>query len=297
MTRVEGSIDGTPVKQHADDNLRVLVLGARGFIGDALVEFLSSLPSIDVRSDRHSRIDYAHDDPPTLDGVNVVVNAVGRAHVYSDLIEPLYTSNVLAARRIASASASAGVQHLVLLSSLAAEDDTDQLTPSGVYGLTKRLGELETLRACASGKTRVTIVRPAGVYSGDAPGGWGQVWRRVISRRIVISPKQGPGRPVVSLEALLDSLALVISGDRSAPLLRVTDPTLHTISSFATKVADQHALRPRVVTLPGPLERLAAALLPRTISWVSRLLRLLSTATDFIGQPEANASPAPEATD
>jgi len=169
--------------------MKVLVTGASGFIGSALLPALVQQGREVVacsRTEPKDKITHWHGAPELskdadwtscLVDVDVVVHLAGRAHVVSERVNPdisrLYWSiNVEATRSLARQAADAGVRHFVFVSSchaVAAQSqeiltENTQPNPTLVYGKSKLAAE-EALRAeLASSDCAWTILRPPLVY-------------------------------------------------------------------------------------------------------------------------------------
>jgi len=183
--------------------MRVLVTGANGFIGRALIAELACNEQFDVRAASRSPIatgrrltwvnssDFGPDVDwkPSLDGVDAVVHLAGRAHVLQepspDPEREFMTVNRDATRRLAEQSAESGVRHFVLVSTIGVHGDMsfpgkplserDPLRPYDAYTRSKAEGEAVTLAATDGTATDVTILRPTMVYGAEAPGNFGRL--------------------------------------------------------------------------------------------------------------------------
>jgi UDP-glucose 4-epimerase len=189
--------------------MRVLVTGAGGFVGRALVAELAHDDGIDVRAASRSPIAAGRqlnwvnsfgfgpdfDWRPSLQGVDSVIHLAGRAHVLressSDPEREFMAVNRDATRRLAEQSVGAGVRHFVLVSTIGVHGDVssegkplsegDPLRPYDPYTRSKAEGEAATLEAAGGTTMDVTILRPTMVYGPGAPGNFGRLVRLVRS--------------------------------------------------------------------------------------------------------------------
>ena len=183
--------------------MRVLVTGAGGFVGRALVAELARDGGIEVRAASRSPIAFGarsawvdasgfgprFDWKPALEGVDAVVHLAGRAHVLQepspDPEREFMTVNRDATRRLAEQSAESGVRHIVLVSTIGVHGDMscpgkplserDPLRPYDAYTRSKAEGEAVTLAATDGTATGVTILRPTMVYGAGAPGNFARL--------------------------------------------------------------------------------------------------------------------------
>ncbi|MDQ3458143.1 MAG: NAD-dependent epimerase/dehydratase family protein, partial [Deinococcota bacterium] len=178
--------------------MRVVVIGARGFVGSHLVDQLGHLNHV-VPTAR-SQVDLS--DPKSLrDGLcpgDVVINASGYANATDTTEEGekrFQAANVDGVRNLAQVASDVGVAHLVHISSVAAmgrwhqEGVTEQMQKpvASPYSASKLEGE--RVLAEFTGDLPITILRPTSVF-GEGRG-LARTLCGVISRRIVPLPAGG----------------------------------------------------------------------------------------------------------
>ena len=168
---------------------RILVTGASGFVGRPLVTALlenghslratyrtaaGAPPNVDARvvTDLGGAVDWA----ALLDGVDAVVHLAGIAHIGPGIPEAEYRRvNGDATAALANAAASAGVKHVVFMSSIRAQcgpsaaavlTETSRAEPSDAYGRAKLAAEA----AVRDSGVTYTILRPVLIYGPNVKG-------------------------------------------------------------------------------------------------------------------------------
>lgn len=297
--------------------MRVLVTGASGLIGSALVDALAARGHDLVLGVRdagaaarrwpmhaHVMVDFTRDHDvadwrPRLTGIDAVVNTVGilRAHGRQDF-EAIHVRGPVALFR---ACAEAGVGRVVQLSALGADGDA----ASG-YHRSKAAAD----RALASLPVASTIVRPSLVF---APHGASARWFCRLAA-LPVTPLPGDGGQCVQpihLDDLVDALtALVESPPPSFPRRReagthatVVDavgPAPATLRDYLATLRSGMGLpRMRTLAVPRWATRVAAGIGGRLGGFVDRdTLDMLergncaspATITRVLGRPPRSAS-------
>lgn len=166
---------------------RILVTGAGGFIGRALVQRARAAGHAVVALSRaDGTLAGGYEDVPALtracEGADAVVHLAARAHRGGSDAD--FECNVLATRAVAQAARAAGVHRLVFLSSIGVNgnltrgkpfDESDPPAPVEPYARSKLRCEQDLPRLLAGSSTQWTILRPPLVYGPDAPGNFGKL--------------------------------------------------------------------------------------------------------------------------
>jgi nucleoside-diphosphate-sugar epimerase len=259
---------------------RVLITGAAGFIGRALMARLRDLGAepigIDVRSDPSSGVRVGSTLDPgawadALAGVDAVIHG---AAVVSNAatLDDAWRVNVLGTRRVLAAAAAAGVPRFLHISSIMAfgmdfPDGVDESYPTRVCGYsypdTRVNSEAVVLMAHAAGEIEATIVRPGDVF------GPGSVWvREPIERaraRQLVLPARGRGLlSLVHIDNLVDGILLALaSGRASGQVFTLTDGYTVTCADYFGRLAALVGRRPLLLPTAAalPLVRVAGAAL------------------------------------
>lgn len=188
--------------------MQVLVTGATGFIGRAVIQRLLEqghrvvaatrrleVASTDakLRWERIAAVDAETEWMPVLAGVDAVIHLVALTHLTNeqgaDAEHAYQRVNVDGTRRLAEQARSAGVKRFVFVSSVKAQAERgeqplredDPPCPEDAYGQTKLAAEVALSDALASSGTRYTIIRPPLVYGAGVKGNLRQLARATLS--------------------------------------------------------------------------------------------------------------------
>lgn len=267
---------------------RILVTGASGFVGRALVTELATAGHT-VRAAMRQPADVFQRTVEVvavsdltrpvewralLKGVETVVHLAGIAQTGAGIAEDAYDRvNRLATAELANTAHAVGIRHLVFISSIRAQSgpisagllrETDEPRPTEAYGRSKLAAE-EAVRAA---NVPHTILRPALIYG---PGVKGNLARLMT---LAQSPWPLPLGLCRNRRSLLarGNLIAAIHVALESPNARnetfiVADPTQLTLADIVTELRAGEGRSPGLLPVPPPLLAAAMKAMGRDDEW------------------------------
>ena len=225
--------------------MKVLVTGATGFIGHALLAHLAGLEHIDViglsrQAPAKPLVGAKYLDGwnltsktqwhPELKGVHVLVHTAARAHVLEDsLADPLAEFrrvNVVGTLQLVKKAAEMGVKRFLYVSSIGVNgvqsaagkvfSEEDIPGPKNAYAISKWEAEQGLLLIAAESGLEVVIIRPPLVYGPDAPGNFGSLMRAVQRGWTLPLGAVHNQRSLIALDNLVDFIITCITHPQAA---------------------------------------------------------------------------------
>ena len=256
---------------------RVLITGATGFIGKALVQTLSeagfhvvlatrrNVEELDGRENRLFKLD--EDITPSLVDIDVVIHTAARAHVLKETsLDPareFRIQNADATRRLARAAAKAGVKRFIFLSSIGVNGNStrpgqafradDVPAPVEPYAISKLEAERALMEECIGASMEWVIIRPPLVYGPGAKGNFERMSRALLRHWPLPFGAIENRRSFVALENLTDLLKCCTT-HTSAPeqVLLAADSENYSTAGWLTIMAKGAGVRAHIVFLPEP---------------------------------------------
>lgn len=232
--------------------MRVLVTGARGFIGRALwqqllqekhhvravtasragemrqldsISVADQLEVVRVSREAISPSDWRH----ACAGVEVVIHLAARAHVLKetkdDVIAVYRRSNYEVTLALAHAALESGVRRFVFISSIGVNGaqtldspftPADRAAPHSPYAVSKHEAEIGLRKLAEQRGLDVVIVRPPLVYGNDAPGNFGSLMRAVQRGWPLPLGAIHNQRSLIALDNLVDFIITCVTHPKAA---------------------------------------------------------------------------------
>lgn len=272
--------------------MRVVVTGASGFIGSALVEKLADeghsvvAPVRTGASDRRSRVQYisgadlsdAGSWLPALAGAEAVIHLAARVHRISDkAANPLAEyrrDNVEGTLALAQRAAEAGVKRFVFISSIKVNGErtkpgrpfrADALpAPKDPYGISKLEAEQALFALGRERDLEIVVVRPPLVYGPGVKGNF-LTMMTLLSKRIPLPlGAVNVKRSLVASENLVDLLSLCLHHPQAPrQVLLVSDGQDMSVSEMLRRLSGALGQPARLLPVPPVLLKSAAWALGR----------------------------------
>ncbi|MFM9383385.1 UDP-glucose 4-epimerase family protein [Pseudomonas sp. UV AK001] len=269
---------------------QVLVTGATGFVGEALVFRLLRdkvfSPVAAVRGETRLSglcrvVAFDMGDRallPPLAGIDVVVHCAARVHVMNEsaegALERFRKTNVEGTVRLARSAAEAGVKRFIFVSSIKVNGEMtlpgvvfkadDVPAPLDPYGLSKSEAE-DALRAISvETGMEVVVIRPPLVYGPGVGANFLSMMRWLERGTPLPLGAIHNHRSLVALENLVDLLNVCISHPEAAGnTFLVSDGEDLSTTQLLRRMASALGVKPRLLSIPSWVLKMGASLIGR----------------------------------
>lgn len=267
---------------------RILVTGASGFVGRALVAELAKAghsvraamrqpadvfpQSVEVIavSDLTRPVEWR----PLLNGVKTVVHLAGIAHAGPEIAEQAYDRvNRLATAELASAAKASGISHLVFMSSIRAQSgpactrplrETDTPCPTDAYGRSKLAAE-DAVRGAG---VPFTILRPVLIYGPGVRGNFARLMELAREPWPLPLGLCRNRRSLLARQNLIDAIHFVLASPAAkGETYIVADPMPLTLTEIVTALRAGEGRRPGLLPVPPALIAFASRAIGRAEEW------------------------------
>ena len=268
--------------------MRILVTGATGFIGTAMIERL-------VRDGRHitraavrragstaaPNMEVAMGDlapgtnwTPALADVTAVVHLAARVHIMRETdanpLEAFRQTNLMGTLELARQAADAGVKRFVYLSSIKVNGESGMYTesdppaPEDAYGISKLEAEEGLRHLAATSGMEVVVVRPPLVYGPGVRANFRALTKAIASGIPLPLGAIHNRRSLIGLDNLVDFILLCVEHpDAANETFMVSDGEDLSTTTLVRRLAHAMGRPARLIPVPVPLLMAAATLLGR----------------------------------
>jgi nucleoside-diphosphate-sugar epimerase len=290
--------------------LRLLVTGASGFIGRAVLVRFAADPTCRIRGVVRCKTldlpagveqmlipDLAPDTDwkPSLSGVDVIVHTAARAHVMhesgADPLAEFRRINVAGTLKLARQAADEGVRRLVFISSIKVNGEGTQPgqpysaddipAPVDPYGISKHEAELGLAKLAEDSGLEVVIVRPPLVYGPGVKANFLSLLKFVNKGIPMPLASINNRRSMIYLGNLIDAIAACATHPRAAgQTYLVCDGEDVSTPELIKRVAAALGVSARLLPFPPELMRIAG----KVIGKGPLIERLLGSLTVDVGK-------------
>lgn len=262
--------------------MKILITGATGFVGAALVQKINSLYDIIalVRAQNSllpSTVQqlvanniFTADLP---DNIDVIIHLAGRAHILNeqttDPLSEFRKVNVEGTLQLARQALDKKVKRFIFMSSIGVngavtpqQPFTEEALPQphADYAVSKLEAEQELKKLFAGSDTELVIIRPPLVYAAHAPGNFARLLKLVASNLPLPFAGTNNKRSFVALENLVDFIQTCIEHPNAAnQTFLVADQTSISTRELVQYLKQGMGKPARFIYIPQSLMKLGAA--------------------------------------
>ena len=268
---------------------RILITGGSGFIGSALVEALSNVPSELVVSSRKKipdafnvqqvtvgEINGKTDWCEVLEGCDCVIHCAARVHIMNDSVsDPLALFrevNTVGTLALARQAVKAGVKRFVFLSSIKVNAETTKANspcreevrqaPTDPYGLSKYEAEQGLLRIAQETALEIVIIRSPLVYGPGVKGNFASMAKWVKKGTPLPLGAINNKRSLIAIDNLVSFIVHCIACHEVAnEVFLISDGEDVSTTELLKKVASAYGVKSCLLPVPVKLMGLVLELL------------------------------------
>lgn len=269
--------------------MRVLLTGASGFLGSAIIAHLSRQDQVTLSCAVRSSLAQGafttfllgdlcatNDWSEALFGQQVVIHAAARAHIMKDeLADPLAEYrlvNVEGTLNLARQAAAAGIKRFIYISSIKVNGESTPLgkpflssdipEPEDPYGVTKLEAEQGLMQLAADTGMEVVIIRPPLVYGPGVKGNFATMIKLIDKGLPLPLGAVHNKRSLVGVDNLVDLIIRCIDHPAAAnQVFLAGDGKDLSTTELLRGVAHAMGKPARLIPVPGGLLQLGATLL------------------------------------